>query len=73
MLDQFRLVFTALQAAVRHKFDTGREHQHAAQPVADGFGQTCIFRLVLGKFNLDGKRRLLLYAGLSPALPGYGR
>src|SRR5829696_7780415 len=64
MLDQFGLVFTTLQAAVRHKFDTGREDQHTTQPVTDGFGQTCTFRHVLGKFNLDGKRWLLLYAGL---------
>src|SRR6185295_1962409 len=64
MLDQFRLVFTTLQAAVRHKFDTGCKYQDAAQPGADGFGQSCILQLAIGKFYFNGKRWFLFYTSV---------
>ena len=63
MLNQFGLVFTALQTAETHKFDACREHQHIAESCADFLCEFFTANLILGKLNVNRQGRFLLYAG----------
>src|SRR6476646_4805981 len=62
LLDEFRLVLTALQAAPRHEVDAGLDHQRVAQSLADRLGERRIGRRPLGELDADRQRRVLLDA-----------
>src|SRR6476661_2583009 len=62
VLDELRLVITALQAAPRHEVDAGLHDQHAAQALADRLGQRVVGGRVGRELDAHGQRRVLLDA-----------
>src|SRR5918992_2647220 len=62
MLDQFRLVVAAPQAAPRHEVHARLDGQYAAQCLADRFGQGGIGGHPARQLHAHGQGRLLLHA-----------
>src|SRR5215216_3068090 len=62
VLDEFRLVLTALQGPPRHEVDVGLDDERVAQPGPDGVGKRRIGRRTARELDADRQRRLLLDA-----------
>src|SRR3954454_20116570 len=62
VLDEFRLVLTALQAPPRHELDVGLDHERVAKSLADGLGEARVRGGPLGELDAHRQRWLLLDA-----------
>ena len=63
MLDEFRLVVAALQAAPGHELDPRLDDERFAQALSDGVGQRVVGGAAARELDADRQRRILLDAG----------
>src|SRR5262249_42042729 len=62
LLDEFRLVLTALQAPPRHELDAGLDHERVAKSFADRLGEGGVRGRPLGELDAHRQRGVLLDA-----------